>query len=238
MKSKTLESDEETWLKYIGKIISKQMVNEPLDKLSINLKKKKPISIKDIEIIQKKYESSQEVRDANLAKTMKKALDIYYKEMLHKGELLPVIEPYMDSDNEKAIKILRPQSALTFTEYMNKHPETSADPEKRRQMERKDPKSSRKYIYYKNINISRQKMVKESNKKKILKNNFIPTQQLCEQEASIDLEKFCPDLSVPKTLLPIEKYGRNNTIKPEAFNKYFLDKNTEVKGVLANKSTQ
>lgn len=71
MKSKTLEKDEETWLKYIGKIISKQMMNEPLDKLSIDFTKGKPMTLKDIEEIQKKYENSQEARDTTLAKTMK-----------------------------------------------------------------------------------------------------------------------------------------------------------------------
>lgn len=76
------------------------------------------------------------------------------------------------------------------------------------------------------------------NKKKILKHNFLPTQQLFQQEVPVDLENFCPDLSIPKALMPIEKYGRNNTIKPGAFDKYFHQKNSEIKGTLANKSTQ
>lgn len=82
--------------------------------------------------------------------------------MLGKGELFPTIEPYMDNENEKAIKILRPQSALTFTQYMNKHPETSADPAKRKILASKNSKTPRKYIYFKDINISRQKMKDEA----------------------------------------------------------------------------
>jgi len=67
-----------------------------------------------------KYEEWQEKRDYNLAKTMNKALDIYYTQMVKKGNLCPSINTSVDSENEKAIRILRPQSALTFAQYMEK----------------------------------------------------------------------------------------------------------------------
>ena len=51
---------------------------------------------------------------------MNKALDIYYTEMVNQGGLRPKIPPTIDNENERAIRILRPQSALSFAEYMQK----------------------------------------------------------------------------------------------------------------------
>ncbi|CAI2374407.1 unnamed protein product [Moneuplotes crassus] len=238
MSNHGLEKDEATWLKYISKIISKKMVEEPQERLTIDLTKKNTISVPTLEKLQFNYENSQEARDYNLAKTMKTALDVYYKEMLNKGELCPEIETSLDLENEEAIKALRPQSALTFTQYMKKHPETSADPVKRRKMVKRVLRNPKKYIYYKDINITRQKMKSEAKKKKILKYNFLSAKELFHQEMNIGFEKFCPNLEVPKALIPTERYGRNNTIKPGAFDKYFHQRNSEIRGSLRNKSTQ
>ena len=76
-------------------------------------------------------------------------IDNFYTKMRDEHHLAPSNDTTIDSENDKALHILRPGTALKFNDWVLKHPEDSADPKKRRANKRLKSASKSKIVLLK-----------------------------------------------------------------------------------------
>lgn len=181
------------------------------------------------------YSKGQGRRARSMTEKMDEMIGKFYEQMVKENKLYPQTESSVDSETEKAIKVLRPKNGLKFKQYVEKHPEDSADPKKRK-LRVSNVEEKTKIISYSDVNISRRKTLKDTQSEKYLKTKFLPSK--IAPPTMIDRSIFLPKSSVYTNIKPTEKYGKSIPIQPFKISKNFLNPTITFRPSTANKSTQ
>lgn len=189
-----------------------------------------------------KNEIDQRMHEDEYMEKMYGAMGSYYEKMREEYNLAPDNDTTIDSENDKAIGMLRPRTALKFKDWVKRHPKDSADP-KKRQKRRKMSENKSKLVMIKDINVAKislyDNLKQDKFKRKVLMNEAL----LTVKDTKVNMKEFFPKKKkIDKKLRPARMFRGVSNVDLGKLKENFIPNlkadNYIPRPKTANKSTQ
>jgi len=109
------------WLHFVKDLVVRKIYYEPGFIITKELDYMTKNGRDQLEAEVEEYQTKQSRRSQSMTKKMDRMIGSYYDKVIYENNLYPSTDTSQESENERAINILRPQSAVNFKQHLKTH---------------------------------------------------------------------------------------------------------------------